>query len=395
MRRPVRLALVAAALGGCLASQDLPNVPMTDWIRASGAGQWWDLILGGSAGLACPVVIQTPNPADGPRPVTWRLMPDSGSSWTGISNLDRQADTISLLLDRSPAGGPRIHIVLSRVEPGSSEKLLSGQYDAEGCGPGSARGAAYLVHRVGPTATRPPFSPGTTAVIVLRLDDGRTSDRAVIPLLEARGLVAEFGMVAGYPGRDFALSWEEIQQLQAHGHEIAAHSFAHGPLPKTPVDWWREIVLTRDVFAQHGIFPTTFITPGSWTRPGGSPYFTDADSLFDFGIQLLARNYALVESYRWSSAATPFPWRVDASVGLAHVTLETTTLANALRDLDTRVRYRGGAVYLLHSWRLDTGDGWTTATYKEFLDSVVARRDRGLVRVATAAQLLLEMRSAP
>jgi peptidoglycan/xylan/chitin deacetylase (PgdA/CDA1 family) len=107
---------------------------------------------------------------------------------------------------------------------------------------------------------------GNRDVVITFDDGGRSFLDCALPVLDEFSATATMFVVAGFPGCkgrgiDF-LSWDEIAMLQQRGIDIGSHALTHVPLPDiAPAQVEREIVSAAEVFAAHGIAPTTFAYP--------------------------------------------------------------------------------------------------------------------------------------
>jgi len=74
---------------------------------------------------------------------------------------------------------------------------------------------------------------GISADFVATFDDGHISNYArALPLLEKYGCKAVFFIPAGFVGnRSEVMTWEQLRELVALGHEVGSHSWSHPVLP--------------------------------------------------------------------------------------------------------------------------------------------------------------------
>jgi peptidoglycan/xylan/chitin deacetylase (PgdA/CDA1 family) len=79
------------------------------------------------------------------------------------------------------------------------------------------------------------FPGGRSKALVLSYDDGRTSDRRLVRLLNAYGLHGTFHLNSNKLGTTDYLARAEVRRLFA-GHEVSAHSANHPGLPGLPRD---------------------------------------------------------------------------------------------------------------------------------------------------------------
>lgn len=77
-------------------------------------------------------------------------------------------------------------------------------------------------------------NPGVSVEVTF--DDGHSSDFEVaLPVLNARGLTAQFFITAGWTGRRSGyMDWSEVRRLYDGGHKIGAHGWSHALLTHCP-----------------------------------------------------------------------------------------------------------------------------------------------------------------
>jgi peptidoglycan/xylan/chitin deacetylase (PgdA/CDA1 family) len=111
--------------------------------------------------------------------------------------------------------------------------------------------------------------PRRTFVIVF--DDGnRDGFDSAYPILERYGFTGVFAVVVGRVGvKRSAMTWAELRELQAAGHEVANHSMSHANVARLDrAGLAREVGRSAARLRQHlGAWPRTFVYPfGSWDR---------------------------------------------------------------------------------------------------------------------------------
>lgn len=104
--------------------------------------------------------------------------------------------------------------------------------------------------------------------VVLTFDDGWANHyRNVFPVLRRLGLTATFFVYTSPIGSDNRyMTWAQLNELQAAGMTIGAHSWTHGPLTEAH-KWLRdEVTASRNELAQQlGRAPEFFAYPsGAW-----------------------------------------------------------------------------------------------------------------------------------
>lgn len=109
--------------------------------------------------------------------------------------------------------------------------------------------------------------PDKTFVIVI--DDGKPDGyHNGYPILEKHGFEAVFAVVVErVSASPIGMTWDQLRELEANGHEIANHSMTHANLGAKDARLWREIELSSQILAEQlGHRPKTFVYPyGSWS----------------------------------------------------------------------------------------------------------------------------------
>jgi peptidoglycan/xylan/chitin deacetylase (PgdA/CDA1 family) len=78
------------------------------------------------------------------------------------------------------------------------------------------------------TASRAALPRVPKPIVVLSFDDSYLTDFTVVkPILDSKGVKATFCAVTTLVGTSNHVSWSQLRQLQAEGHEIANHSATH------------------------------------------------------------------------------------------------------------------------------------------------------------------------
>ena len=112
--------------------------------------------------------------------------------------------------------------------------------------------------------------------VILTFDDGwHDWVGTVLPMLQARGMIAEFYVTLDAIS-DGNISWPEVQTLAAAGNGIGAHDVHHVQLAElgkgrpdaSPATMWAEIVGARQAIGQHvGIYPDSMAYVGGGFSP--------------------------------------------------------------------------------------------------------------------------------
>ncbi len=107
-----------------------------------------------------------------------------------------------------------------------------------------------------------------TPVVAFTFDDAPWQDWAVIkPILDAAGIKVGFAIPSDFPNGNKTLAWRQVDQLQAQGHEIIAHTIDHHHLTQmTPAEQVNEIDNRAD-YERHGIHVHGFAYPFGEENP--------------------------------------------------------------------------------------------------------------------------------
>ena len=123
-----------------------------------------------------------------------------------------------------------------------------------------------------------PYQGGRVAALSYTFDDGlRDHYTLAAPMLEEFGFHGTFFIIgkvvadtdelaaAKKPGVHGGVSWGQVKDLAARGHEIGNHSWSHRQLVKcTPEELAEEIERNRTVLTEKlGVAPLTFCYPGN------------------------------------------------------------------------------------------------------------------------------------
>jgi peptidoglycan/xylan/chitin deacetylase (PgdA/CDA1 family) len=125
-----------------------------------------------------------------------------------------------------------------------------------------------------PAAHVAPYQGDRSAAISYTFDDGTHDQLQVVPLLNAHGFHGTFLIIASrVPDTEAqvaaqhlvgwgSISWEKLRELQAEGHEMSSHSWAHSHLPSNPDGGRAEVEKADQLMAEKlGAPPLTFCYP--------------------------------------------------------------------------------------------------------------------------------------
>ena len=107
-------------------------------------------------------------------------------------------------------------------------------------------------------AVRPPAQ----TTVSLTFDDNDADQADALPILAAAGLSATFYVNSGVVGDEESLTWAQIAQMEAAGHEIGGHTTQHAILPGLDGDEARRQVCDdRRTLLGHGLAVRSFAYP--------------------------------------------------------------------------------------------------------------------------------------
>lgn len=111
---------------------------------------------------------------------------------------------------------------------------------------------------------------GKDAAISYTFDDGLQEHYTVLrDKLKKHGFVATFGIIGSKVGRDHkgtpVMTWEQLRQLLADGHEISNHGWEHRNVTTLAPEELRHEIMANDsmIHDSVGVCPRSFIYPGN------------------------------------------------------------------------------------------------------------------------------------
>ena len=124
-----------------------------------------------------------------------------------------------------------------------------------------------------------PYKCDKTCAITYTFDDGLIEHYTlVVPELEKRGFRGTFFINGSKVNEDNAeeinrskprVSWAQLKEMAAKGHEISNHGWSHLNVTKYPLETIKEEVQKNDsaIYVRVGVMPRTYAYPGN--RKGG------------------------------------------------------------------------------------------------------------------------------
>jgi len=223
---------------------------------------------------------------------------------------------------------------------------------------------------------------GGGTIVSLTFDDGTADQYLVRPLLAAAGLRATFFVNSNTVGSSAAfLSWEELYELAADGHEIGGHTLDHVDL--TAVDASeaaRQVGQDRDALAARGFAVTGF------AYPFGARSESVKSIVHDCGYRSARRSWGLCAAgIKAPGSAEPVAETVPPKDSWAVRSIPSVRTSNTLADLQgvvTRAEDSGGGwVPLVFHHVSDEGDGGGyavgSATLAAFAEWLAGRASHG------------------
>jgi len=219
------------------------------------------------------------------------------------------------------------------------------------------------------------FDPGERAVIVLRLDDTRDSDRALFPALDQRQLKADFAVITQRVGTPTFLTWEEIGLLERAGFGLVAHSRLHEPGSITLGRFAWEAVGAKNDLMAHGFDVRWFAIVGSWT---GQSYLDSVSKVHRARGRLLRRYFEGTLAWVYT-VPEDIPVPDTLVYGLSHINCDHFAIRNVMANIRLAIQRRGYLELTYHSYLADK------SLLLPVWDSLATLRDRGLIVLASSA----------
>lgn len=176
-------------------------------------------------------------------------------------------------------------------------------------------------------------------VVTLQFDDGNADQYAVLSLLNQYEMDATFFVSSGSVGRAGFLSWAQLSDLAAAGHEIAGHTISHARLTSlSPAGIRDEVCGDRVALFDHGFSPVSF------AYPNGSHNDTVEQIVADCGYNS-ARGVSGVDGRRvFAETIPPLDAYATRVPGLVRSGTSLATIQQYVTDAET---HGGGWVQIV------------------------------------------------
>jgi hypothetical protein len=115
---------------------------------------------------------------------------------------------------------------------------------------------------VGAFALMAPSASAAQTVVSLTFDDGRGSQLSAVPYMNARGMRGTFFVNSGTVGTAGVLTYQQLRDLQAGGHEVGGHTIDHVDMTTlNTADKQHQACDDRTALLGQGLNATSFAYP--------------------------------------------------------------------------------------------------------------------------------------
>ena len=212
-------------------------------------------------------------------------------------------------------------------------------------------------------------------MIVLRLDDTRDSDRALVRELKSRQLKADFAVITQRIGTPLFLTWQEIADLQRDGFGLVAHSRLHQPGRMDLGRYAWETVGAKNDLMAHGFDVRWFAIVGSWT---GESYLDSVSKVHRARGRLLRRYFEGTLAWVYT-VPQDVPVPDSLAYGLSHINCDHFIVRDVMANIRLAIRRRGYLELSYHSYLADK------SLLLPVWDSLASLRDQGLIVLTSSA----------
>jgi len=226
-----------------------------------------------------------------------------------------------------------------------------------------------------PPPVRGWFDPGGRAVVVIRLDDTRDSDRELIPELERLQLKADFSVITQRVNTPQFLTWSELSDLYRRGEGIVAHSRFHLPGPLSVGRFASEVLGSKIDLLSHGFDVRTFAIVGTWLGPS---YLDSVPKLRRARGRIIRRYFD--GTVAWIYAVPQLiPLADSLRYGISHINCDHFSVRNVMANIRLAIRNAGYVELVYHSYLADK-----TLLFPVW-DSLAMMRDAGQITIVSSA----------
>jgi peptidoglycan/xylan/chitin deacetylase (PgdA/CDA1 family) len=235
-----------------------------------------------------------------------------------------------------------------------------------------------------PSTVALPAAPTTSVTVVtLGFDDSTADQMQALPLLREMGFSATFYVISGRVGQAGYMTWQQVAEVAAAGHEIGGHTLEHTHLAgETLANLRHQICDDRVALFKKGYAPVSF------AYPFGS-YDSNASSIARrCGYNSARRTGGLEDQGPFAETIPPkVPYEIKA-----HSTNypPKEVLARIEAGITNAQAHGGGwyNIYLHHICDTCTDYSITRSDFAKLLTWLRQRADSGAIVVRTAGQVV-------
>ncbi|MDQ1650536.1 MAG: hypothetical protein QOG60_2593 [Frankiaceae bacterium] len=232
---------------------------------------------------------------------------------------------------------------------------------------------------VGLVLTALPATAATNTIVSFTFDDGQATQYPTSNALAAHGMRGTYYINSGLVGSDsFYMTWPQIQQVAAAGHEIGGHTLTHTDLTTASSSTaQREVCDDRTNLQNQGFSPVvSFAYPYAASNSAAEQLvkscgYSSARTVGDINSTTVCTGCPYAESI---PPVNPYRVRTPEPSG------STVTLADLQRYVTNAETHGGGWVTLVFHGFCSTGcsgDSTNTAMFNSFLDWLQPRSSLG------------------
>lgn len=221
-----------------------------------------------------------------------------------------------------------------------------------------------------------PASPFPAAIATFVFDDGLVSQyKNALPILTAAGMKGGFYIITSEPasGNSTYMTWAQIKDLAAKGHEVGSHTRTHPTLTTlTAAQLQSEVAGSKSDLLAQGINPTAFVYP-----------YGDTSATVEAAVKAAGYLGARGSYFGFNTPVSP-------RYNLADIRLDkTSTIAKVKLQIDQAIEDKRWIVFELHDVLASGGDEYAITT--AFFQQVVTYLKQKNVSVVTLGQGLAQL----